>query len=194
MSFSLWHRGESVIFSYTPALIMKVCADTVMQLCPVVKSNSSFNVFLKNSLTSSRIRATADQVIKLFHSLFNTSRSKAIGILQRKQTNALLRVTCFGKVGVGNILLTKTHFSLWNYPIRAENGHPTMAPAATPMMANGVESWNQPVMATRVVYMQKDEGRNAEEREREKKRRMDHKKRICDRNMSQSRYVTSAKF
>lgn len=69
-----------------------------------------------------------------------------------------------------------------------------MAPAATPMMANGVESWNQPVMATRVVYMQKDEGRNAEEREREKKRRMDHKKRICDRNMSQSRYVTSAKF
>ena len=56
-----------------------------------------------------------------------------------------------------------------------------MAPAATPMMANGVESWNQPVMATRVVYMQKDEGRNAEERERErkreeKKRRMGHKK------------------
>lgn len=40
-----------------------------------------------------------------------------------------------------------------------------MAPAATPMMANGVESWNQPVMATSVVYIQKEEGRKAEEKE-----------------------------
>lgn len=40
-----------------------------------------------------------------------------------------------------------------------------MAPAATPMMANGVESWNQPVMATSVVYIQKDEGRKAVEKE-----------------------------
>lgn len=40
-----------------------------------------------------------------------------------------------------------------------------MTPAATPMMANGVESWNHPVMATSVVYMQKEEGRNAEEME-----------------------------
>lgn len=40
-----------------------------------------------------------------------------------------------------------------------------MAPAATPMMANGVESWNQPVMATSVVYIQKDEGRKAEEKQ-----------------------------
>lgn len=39
-----------------------------------------------------------------------------------------------------------------------------MAPAATPMMANGVESWNQPVMATSVVYIQKDEGRKAVEK------------------------------
>ena len=36
-----------------------------------------------------------------------------------------------------------------------------MAPAATPRMANGGKSWNQPVMATKVVYMQKEEGRNA---------------------------------
>lgn len=37
-----------------------------------------------------------------------------------------------------------------------------MTPPATPIMANGVESWNHPVMATSVVYMQKEEGRNAE--------------------------------
>ena len=48
-----------------------------------------------------------------------------------------------------------------SYPIRAENGQPTIAPAATPMTANGIESWNHPVMATNVVYMQKEEGRNA---------------------------------
>ena len=48
-----------------------------------------------------------------------------------------------------------------SYPIRAENGQPTIAPAATPMTANGMESWNQPVIATIVVYMQKEEGRNA---------------------------------
>lgn len=34
-------------------------------------------------------------------------------------------------------------------------------------MANGGESWNQPVIATSVVYMQKEEGKNAEE-DREK--------------------------
>ncbi len=44
-----------------------------------------------------------------------------------------------------------------------------MAPAATPIMANGDESWNQPVMATSVVYMQKEDGRNAEEREQKKR-------------------------
>lgn len=42
-----------------------------------------------------------------------------------------------------------------------------MAPAATPSTANGVESWNQPVMAIRVVYIQKEEGSSAEETERE---------------------------
>lgn len=52
------------------------------------------------------------------------------------------------------------------HPIRAENGHPTMAPAATPSTASGVESWNHPVMAISVVYMQKEEGRNAEGRQR----------------------------
>ena len=36
-----------------------------------------------------------------------------------------------------------------------------MAPAATPIMANGGESWNQPVMATSVEYIQNVEGRNA---------------------------------
>lgn len=56
-------------------------------------------------------------------------------------------------------------FHLQLYPIKAENGHPTMAPAATPIIANGVESWNHPVMATSVVYIQKEEGRNAEEKE-----------------------------
>lgn len=39
-----------------------------------------------------------------------------------------------------------------------------MAPAATPITANGVESWNQPVMATIVVHMQKEDGKNAEEK------------------------------
>lgn len=53
-----------------------------------------------------------------------------------------------------------------------------MAPAATPMMANGVESWNQPVMATSVVYIQKDEGRKAVENEinfNQKKTKHKHK-------------------
>lgn len=42
-----------------------------------------------------------------------------------------------------------------------------IAPAATPRTANGVESWNHPVMAISVVYMQKEEGRNAEKEEEE---------------------------
>lgn len=40
-------------------------------------------------------------------------------------------------------------------------------------MANGGESWNQPVMATSVVYMQKDEGRNAVGKEQKKKKRLE---------------------
>lgn len=60
-------------------------------------------------------------------------------------------------------------FSFQPYPIRTENGHPTMAPAATPVMAKGVESWNHPVIATNVVYIQKEEGRKAEAREQQKK-------------------------
>lgn len=52
------------------------------------------------------------------------------------------------------------------YPIRAEKGHPTMAPAATPKIAKGGESWNHPVIAIRVVYIQKDDGRKAEEKEK----------------------------
>lgn len=55
--------------------------------------------------------------------------------------------------------------SLNPYPIKTENGHPMIAPAATPKIANGVESWNHPVMAISVVYMQKEEGRNAEKEE-----------------------------
>lgn len=121
-------------------------------------------------LTSSRSRATADQVIKLFHSLFNASRSKAIGALQRKYTKAVIRVIHLDKAVWEKYCRQIGFLAYGPYPIRAENGHPTMTPAATPIMANGVESWNHPVMATSVVYMQKEEGRKAEEKEQ--KRRM----------------------
>lgn len=50
-----------------------------------------------------------------------------------------------------------------------------MAPAATPTMANGAESWNHPVMATSVVYIQKEEGRKAEAEE-QRRWMMNHSK------------------
>jgi hypothetical protein len=51
--------------------------------------------------------------------------------------------------------------TLVSYPRAALNGHPKMAPAATPSTAMGVLSIYHPVMAISVVYMQKLLGRNA---------------------------------
>lgn len=64
---------------------------------------------------------------------------------------------------------TSENYYLPSYPIKAENGQPTIPPAATPITASGMESWNHPVMAIRVVYMQKEEGRKAEEKEQRNK-------------------------
>lgn len=60
-----------------------------------------------------------------------------------------------------NISLNKQTCIQVTYPTRTEKGHPSRTPAATPRMANGGESWNHPVMATSVVYMQKEDGKNA---------------------------------
>lgn len=82
----------------------------------------------------------------------------AIGSLRRENCN----------FNSGKYFWDTNHHQIYiyvTYPTRAENGHPTRAPAATPRMANGGESWNHPVIATSVVYMQKEEGKNAEEEE-----------------------------
>jgi len=50
---------------------------------------------------------------------------------------------------------------LVSYPRAALNGQPKIAPAATPSTAMEVLSIYQPVMAIKVVYMQKLLGRNA---------------------------------
>lgn len=60
-----------------------------------------------------------------------------------------------------NISLNKQTCIQVTYPTRTEKGHPSRTPAATPRMAKGGESWNHPVMATSVVYMQKEDGKNA---------------------------------
>lgn len=49
------------------------------------------------------------------------------------------------------------------YPRAALNGHPRIAPAATPSTAMGVLSIYHPVIAINVVYMQKLLGRNADD-------------------------------
>lgn len=48
-----------------------------------------------------------------------------------------------------------------SYPSRALKGQPTMAPAAIPSTARLGRPWNQPVIATTVLYMQNVLGRKA---------------------------------
>lgn len=58
-------------------------------------------------------------------------------------------------------LLSSTEPNAGTHPSRALKGQPTTAPAATPSMARLGRPWNQPVIATTVLYMQKVLGRNA---------------------------------
>lgn len=48
-----------------------------------------------------------------------------------------------------------------SYPSRALKGQPTMAPAAVPSTARLGRPWNQPVIATTVLYIQNVLGRKA---------------------------------
>lgn len=48
-----------------------------------------------------------------------------------------------------------------SYPRRAQKGQPTMAPAAIPSTARLGCPWNQPVIATTVLYIQNVLGRKA---------------------------------
>lgn len=98
-------------------------------------TENDLQTFLKGILTSSRRRANTDQMIKVFHCLFNTSRSTAIGNLLRKNTDFKS-----GEYFFGQQIITKRLRLKVTYPTRTENGHPTRAPAATPRMANGGES------------------------------------------------------
>lgn len=67
---------------------------------------------------------------------------------------------------VKNILDPSCHSTykilIISYPSRALKGQPTMAPAATPSTARLGRPWNQPVIATTVLYIQNVLGRKAE--------------------------------
>lgn len=67
---------------------------------------------------------------------------------------------------VKNILDPSCHSTykilIISYPSRALKGQPTMAPAAIPSTARLGRPWNQPVIATTVLYIQNVLGRKAE--------------------------------
>jgi len=56
---------------------------------------------------------------------------------------------------------TKYKLLAISYPRRAQKGQPTMAPAAIPRTARLGCPWNQPVIATTVLYIQNVLGRKA---------------------------------
>ncbi len=68
---------------------------------------------------------------------------------------------------VKNILDPSSHSTykilIISYPSRALKGQPTMAPAAIPSTARLGRPWNQPVIATTVLYIQNVLGRKAEQ-------------------------------
>lgn len=59
-----------------------------------------------------------------------------VNFCEKERQNTTIKITSKQTLTI----LEENHRKLKIYPIMAENGHPTIAPAATPKTAKGVES------------------------------------------------------